>query len=147
MKSSTLYLLAADAVLVIHALFVLFVVVGLILIAIGGFKQWAWVRSRLFRWLHLFAIAVVVLQAWLGVVCPLTSIEMYFRQRAGNATYSGAFVAHWLEEMLYWRAPAWVFVVAYTAFGLLVAAIWFWIPPAQRGGRAERDSHGEKTAR
>ncbi len=138
-----LYLIAADAVLVIHALFVLFVVFGLLLIIAGSCAHWSWVRNRPFRWLHLLAIIIVTLQAWLGVVCPLTSVEMWLRQRAGDATYSGAFIAHWVENILYWRAPAWVFVVLYTAFGALVAATWTWVPP--RPSR-RRDNVEQSTA-
>ncbi|MEJ2289537.1 MAG: DUF2784 family protein, partial [Deinococcales bacterium] len=52
------------------------------------------------------------------------------RARAGDATYSGSFIAHWLEEFLYYDAPAWVFALVYTAFGVLVAASWYFVPPA-----------------
>jgi hypothetical protein len=129
MESSVAYQLAADAVLLLHALFVLFVVLGLLLVFAGRVFEWAWVRNPWFRLLHLVAIAVVVAQAWLSVICPLTTIEMWFRSRAGDATYSGAFIAHWLETALYYQAPPWVFVVCYTAFGALVLASWFWVRP------------------
>jgi len=74
----------------------------------------------------------VVLQSWLGAVCPLTTLEMALRRRAGDATYAGAFIAHWLEDLLYYRAPDWVFVTAYTVFGILVAWAWIWAPPRRR---------------
>ena len=70
------FLLAADAVLLLHTLFVAFVVFGLMLIVAGGALSWTWVRNRTFRIIHLFAIGIVVLQAWLGMICPLTTIEM-----------------------------------------------------------------------
>ena len=128
-----LYLLLADTVLVLHVLFVAFVVAGLILIFVGKFLRWPWVRNRVFRIAHLFAIGIVVLQSWFGAICPLTTIEMALRSRAGEASYAGSFVAHWLESLLYYRAPAWVFIVCYTAFGALVVASWFWIPPREPG--------------
>ena len=127
MIDSTFQLLAADAILLLHALFVVFVVAGLVLIFVGKACAWRWVRSPWFRSAHVGAVGVVVLQAWLGVICPLTTIEMDLRTRAGDAAYAGAFVAHWLESLLYYRAPAWVFVVGYTAFGLVVAGSWFWV--------------------
>ncbi len=71
----------------------------------------------------------MVLQSWLGAICPLTTWEMVFREEAGDAAYSGSFVAHWLESILYYRAPEWVFVVSYTVFGALVAASWYWVRP------------------
>ena len=129
METSTLFRLAADAVMMLHALFVVFVVAGLALVLIGYWRDWQWVRHFGFRLAHGLAIGVVVLQSWLGAVCPLTSWEMSLRARAGDATYPGAFIAHWVESLLYYRAPDWVFVVLYTAFGALVAASWIWVRP------------------
>jgi len=123
------YLIAADAILLSHALFVAFIVLGLVLVYLGKFYQWSWVRNPWFRLAHLLGVGVVVAQSWLGVPCPLTTWEMAFRAKAGDATYTGAFVAHWLEFLLYYRVPDWVFVALYTAFGLLVVASWFVIRP------------------
>jgi len=140
MQTSTLYLLAADAILYSHALFVLFVVVGLLLILAGRPMAWAWVRNPWFRLAHLLAIGVVVLQSWLGAMCPLTSWEMTLRAKAGDATYSGSFIAHWVETLLYHQAPAWVFTVCYTAFGALVLASWFWVRPRPFGRPRDTDA-------
>ena len=129
-----LYLLAADLLLFGHALFVAFVVFGLALILAGGMLDWAWVRNRWFRIVHLAAIGIVVLQSWLGLICPLTIWEMALRERAGSDTYAGSFIAHWLDTLLYYQAPAWVFTVCYTAFAALVIASWFWIPPHRKLG-------------
>ena len=87
--SNLTYQLAADLTLLVHSLFVLFVVLGLILVMIGAGRGWTWVRGPVFRYLHLAAIAVVVVQAWLGVVCPLTHLELYFRARAGEVRRRG----------------------------------------------------------
>jgi len=129
MEKSVPYLLAADLVLVVHALFVAFVVFGVVFILVGKLLSWSWVRDPWFRSAHLAGIGVVVLQAWLGVICPLTTWEMALREKAGDAVYSGSFVAHWLEALFYYQAPQWVFVVGYTVFGALVMASWFWVPP------------------
>ena len=129
MESQTLYSLVADAILVTHVLFVAFVVLGLILIFVGKFLSWTWVRNPWFRVTHLLAIGVVVLQAWLGVICPLTIWEMELRSKAGKTIYEGSFIAHWLNELLYYQAPWWVFVVCYTAFGGVVLASWFLVRP------------------
>ncbi len=123
------FLLAADAVLLFHTLFVAFVVFGLLLIFAGGVLSWRWVRNRTFRILHLTAIGVVVVQAWFGMICPLTTVEMWLRSRAGDAVYQGSFISHWLESILYYQAPAWVFAVCYTAFGALVAVSWYLVRP------------------
>ncbi len=125
--------LLADIVLVIHFAFVLFVVVGFLLILIGLLARWSWVHNRVFRLLHLAAIGVVVLQAWLGQACPLTVWENDLRQRAGESGYAESFVEHWLHEILFYQAEPWVFTTIYTLFGALVLIIWL---IGRRGGDA-----------
>ena len=132
MPEQSLLLLLADALLLIHVLFVGFVVLGLLAIYAGCFLHWHWVRNRWFRILHLMAIAIVVLQAWLGMICPLTIWEMALREKAGAAVYAGSFIQHWLHKLLYWQAPDWVFIVVYTVFGALVLASWFIVRPDAR---------------
>ena len=129
MDTSIFYLLAADAILLLHLVFVLFVVLGLVLIFIGKAHAWSWVRNPWFRLTHLAAIGVVVLQSWLGIICPLTQFEMALRTRAGDAVYSGTFISHWLERVLYYQAPPWVFALVYTIFAAVVIASWFWVRP------------------
>ncbi len=129
MDTSTLYLLAADITLFVHVSFVVFVVVGLLLIFLGKTFAWSWVRNRWFRLAHLAAIAIVVAQSWFGIICPLTTLEMSLRSRAGHSAYPGTFMSHWLEKILYYDAPAWIFAVCYTPFAALVVASWFWVRP------------------
>lgn len=129
MDPQPLYLIAADAMLATHVLVVLFIVLGLVLTLVGKLLGWDWVRNPWFRAAHLVAIGVVVLQAWLGEVCPLTTWEMALRDKAGDAVYSGSFVAHWLGSILYYHAPPWMFVLAYTLFGTLVLFAWYWVRP------------------
>ena len=124
-----LYRLLADAILVLHALIVIFVVFGLLLIFIGRARSWHWVRNLRFRITHALTYGVVLLQAWLGKICPLTTLEMYLREKAGDAVYEGGFIAHWLGELLYYNLPLWVFALAYTLFGVVVAASWFVVRP------------------
>lgn len=126
------YLMAADAILVAHILFVAFVVLGLVVILVGRFLDWRFVRNWWFRVAHLAAIALVVVQSWLGVICPLTTWEMALRKRADVATYEGEFIAHWLQELLYYSAEPWMFIAAYSVFGLLVVISWAWIVPDRR---------------
>lgn len=126
MDTASFYLLSADVVLYLHAGFVLFVAGGLLAIIVGIRREWTWIRNPWFRVAHLAAIGTVVLQAWLGMLCPLTRLEVALRVRAGDeATYPGSFIAHWVEEWLYWQVPSWVFIGAYTLFGMLVVGTWF----------------------
>lgn len=131
--SAETYRRLADVVLLLHLSIVGFVICGLLLTLVGGAAGWRWVRNPWFRAAHLLAIAVVVAQAWLGVICPLTTLEMAWRQQAGDHVYQGSFVAHWAARLLYWQGPPWVFTVAYSAFGALVLASWWWIRPRRFG--------------
>ena len=126
----------ADAVLALHAGVVAFAVLGTIAILVGGWRHWAWVRRRGFRVAHLALVAVIALQAWLGRVCPLTTWEQALRNRAGQATYGESFMEHWLSRLIFFDAPWWIFVAAYTAFAALVAACWWRVPPRPRSARA-----------
>jgi hypothetical protein len=132
------YRALADLVLTIHTGFVLFVVVGLLAILGGGFLRWSWVRNPWFRAGHLAAIGIVVIQAWLGIICPLTTLEMHLRDKAGDETYDGTFIAHWLRKLLFYQAPPWVFVVCYTLFALAVIGSWVLFRPRPfRAGSVE----------
>lgn len=128
-KTSMIYLLAADAILIIHVLFVAFIVIGLLLIYLGKTRGWFWVRNPWFRLTHVAAIGVVTLQSWFGLMCPLTIWEKALRSHAGIVVYNGSFISHLLETILYYRAPMWVFAVCYTMFGAIVVASWVWVRP------------------
>ena len=114
----------ADAVLIVHALFVLFVVGGFALILLGA-RRWAWVRNRAFRILHGAAIALVTAEALLGITCPLTVWEDVLR----GGSPGRSFIGRWVARLLYYDFPEWVFATAYFAFALAVLWAWRAIPP------------------
>ena len=122
-------LILADVLLLLHVLVVVFIVVGLVVIYVGWALAWSWVRNPWFRILHVAAIGIVSIQSWVGVICPLTIWEMSLRNQAGDTVYSGTFISYWLETLLYYQAPAWLFVVVYSAFGALVVASLFIVHP------------------
>lgn len=118
--------------MIIHVAFVVSVVGGLLLIIVGNIRGWAWVNNIYFRVGHLLAIAFVVAESWLGILCPLTHLETWLRRQAGDTAYSGSFIQYWLQRLLYFDASPWVFTLAYTLFGLLVLAAWLIWPPRRR---------------
>jgi len=136
------YQALADAVLLLHAALVAFVVGGLPLVIAGNLRHWAWVNAWWFRLAHLAAIAVVVAESWLDIPCPLTTLEMWLRTQARAAIHGGSFIEHWVARLLYYEAPAWVFATGYTLFGLAVVATWWRFPPTRRRrvGRADSDT-------
>ncbi len=125
----------ADAVLGVHAAFVLFVVGGQALVLTGWARGWSWTRNRIFRTGHLLAIGFVVATTWLGIACPLTVLESGLRAGAG---YEAGFIQYWLGRALYWDFPGWVFVVVYSLFGALVALTFFKYPPGAGKERGRR---------
>ena len=124
-----LYQNLADLVLLLHALFVVLVIAALILTIVGGYRRWPWIRNWWFRVTHLVGIAIVVALSWVGVLCPITSLEMWLRGRSEGMQYDGSFIQYWFERFLYYHAPEWVFVIVYTVFGLLVIIAWIRFPP------------------
>ena len=124
--------LLANTVLILHFAIVLFVVGGLVLIIVGNLSGWRWVNALWLRLLHVAAILIVVAESWLGITCPLTTLEIWLRAQSGSgmaANYNESFIGHWLQRLLFYSAPPWVFVLAYTVFGAFVVAVWFRFPP------------------
>ena len=128
-------LLLADAILVVHFGVVVFIVGGLAFIVAGSVRNWRLAGSFWFRAAHLAAIAFVAAQAWLGQACPLTTLESWLRTKGGATPYQQSFVGHWLQRILFYDAPAWLFVLAYTLFALAVAWAWRRYPPRSSSGR------------
>lgn len=122
----------ADAVLLLHLAVVVFVVGGLLVVVVGNRVGWQGANAPWFRWLHVAAIGTVVVQSWLGVDCPLTTLENWLRAQAGTARYEQGFIEHWVSHLLFYEAPTWVFVVVYTAFGGAVLGAWLAWPPKKR---------------
>ena len=118
-----IYRLLADLVTVVHFGFVIFVVLGAVLV-------WRWPRLV---WLH---IPAAIWGAWIefsGRLCPLTPLEVQLRQAGGEAGYQGGFVEQYLLPILYpanltsdiqlWLGTA-VLVINGVAYGLLTFRWW-----------------------
>ena len=82
---------AADAVLVVHLAFVLFVV-------LGGLLALRWPRVA---WVHVPVAVYGAAIEFIGFVCPLTPLEVWLRRRGGEAGYAGGFVEHYVTAALY----------------------------------------------
>lgn len=120
--------LLADALLVVHFLLAAFIVGGLLLTWVGAFFEWRWVRNPWLRYLHLVAIVFVALEAVLGVACPLTVWEDLLR----GGLRPESFVGRWVYAVLYYRAPEWIFALAYLAWAAAALATLYWLPPRRR---------------
>jgi hypothetical protein len=85
------YSIAADALVIVHLVFIVFVMLGGLLLL-----KWRW-----FIYLHLPAVAWGILVELFGWLCPLTPLEQHFRILAGETGYSGGFVQHYLLPIIY----------------------------------------------
>ena len=130
-----IYRFIADLIVVIHFAYVMFVVLGLLVTLAGWAMNWNWVRNRWFRGIHLAMILVVVLEAWVGMTCPLTTWEHELRSAAGEETYQGDFIANWVHDAMFFPAEPWVFTLCYSLFGGLVLATLLFVPPRWRKQR------------
>jgi hypothetical protein len=126
----------ADAVVVVHLAIVVFIAGGLPLIYVGAGLRWAWVRWWRWRAVHLAAILVVAAEALLGIACPLTVWEDALQARQSGR----GFIERWVDAILFYDLPAWVFTLAYSVVAALVIVAWFVIPPARRP-RAHPSQH------
>jgi multisubunit Na+/H+ antiporter MnhB subunit len=119
----------ADLCVVVHAAYVVFVVLGLVAILMGIAFRWSWVRNPWFRSIHFAMIGIVVVEALAGIPCPLTVWERQLREAAGQVAYSGDFIGYWANRLLFCRAPRWAFTVVHVTFGLAVLAAFLAAPP------------------
>ena len=128
MQSFQLFL--ADAILVTHALIVLFNIASLPAIWIGHAGKWRFVRNFYFRAIHLLLIGYIAAQAAVGKVCPLTDWENQLRLKAGEkAAYEASFITHWVQRVMFYEADEKIFTAAYLTFFALVLGTLFWVKP------------------
>ena len=121
-------MLLADIVLIIHCLFVLFVVGSLPLIWVGWWLKYGFVHNRWFRMIHLAAILFVVSESLAGVVCPLTAWENSLRQ----VETDHSFIQYWLHRILFYNFSEGVLTAIYLIFAGLVAGTFKWVPVNNR---------------
>jgi hypothetical protein len=119
-------MMLAEAILAAHIAIILFNVFGLVAIPIGGLCRWRFVRIRWWRVLHLALLAAVAVQAVAGRACILT---LWQAASSGAATKPPPLIMSWVERLIYWRLPIWVFAVFYiVVFGYALALLWL-VPP------------------
>lgn len=123
------YSLLADLVLVVHLAFILFAVLGGLLVLR---RRWVVVP-------HLVAVVWAALIEFAGWICPLTPLENWLRRKAGASGYEGGFIEHYLLPMIY---PGGLTREVQIALGVLVLAvnlgIYAWVVHRMRRSRSSR---------
>jgi hypothetical protein len=122
---ASFYSAAATSVLSVHALFILWVIFGALLIG----------SLPVLRWLHILSLVWGILTEFL-LPCPLTALENWLEQQAGVAPYQGGFLLHYLDKLVYPDISPSVLTVAGVTVCVLNLAFYarqVWLSRALRG--------------
>jgi uncharacterized protein DUF2784 len=123
------YLILANTVLAVHLAVILFNLFGLVVIPLGGWLAWRFVRIFWWRALHVAILALVALQAVLDQVCLLTAWQADLLRAAGAAASDEPLIAGLVHRLIFWPLPLWVFAVIYVAVCAYVLVLWWLVPP------------------
>lgn len=119
------YPLLADLVVICHVVFVLFAVLGGLLLLRR--RWWAWIHVPAFLWAGFIELT--------GGICPLTPLENQLRALGGGDTYRGDFTNHYLIPLLYPESLTREVQIVLGVFVILLNVgfyAWFWRRPQQR---------------
>ena len=122
---ATLHPLLAQTVLAVHVLIIAFNIAGLIVVPLGSWRGWRWVREPIWRSAHLLALAVVALQAVLGRACFLTLWQDELQGSAARVPL----IQHWVDKLIFWPLPMAFFTTLYVLVFAYVLLLWWRWPP------------------
>jgi hypothetical protein len=112
--------------LAIHLLVIGFNLFGLVAIPVGGWLGWRLVRRFWWRALHLASLGVVAVQALAGRACFLTIMQSTL-----TGDREAPMIMSFVNRLLYWPLPVWVFAALYLGIFLYALALWRWVPPSR----------------
>ena len=118
-------ILFSEIILLLHLLIFLFITLSFILIPIGYFQKWEWVKNKYYRSIHLILMGIISIETILGFMCPLTILENYFRDdiKVDNKLTE---IAH---QILYWDLPNYQFIILYLVSFSYLIFLWFFFKP------------------
>ncbi|NQW70964.1 MAG: DUF2784 domain-containing protein [Betaproteobacteria bacterium] len=120
--------LLADFVLLVHFAITVFLVLGMLLIPLGAYWHWSWVRARRMRQIHAGLMALIAIEAVFNITCPLTVLEALLRHAAAPES----FWADQLSKILYWNLPLEFFMILYVCCVIWILYLWKSVPPRNR---------------
>lgn len=109
------YKIAADIVVAVHFGWILFLIGGAF---IGRRVRWV-------MWMHLVALGYSVLLQAFSWICPLTYLELWLWNRTPAGSYSGSFIAHYLEKLIYMEIPRGLVFVLTVAVIVISAVVYY----------------------
>ncbi len=126
-------ILIAQVILMFHLLIIAFNVAGLIVIPLGAWRDWKIVRIAWLRLLHLGSMTIVAGQAVLGRPCFLT---IWQNELSGNRQAPTPLIMQWVNHLIYWNLPIWVFAIFYCLLLFYVLALTLLVPFGRRSALA-----------
>jgi hypothetical protein len=130
----------ADTIVVIHFVYVSFVVFAQLFILVGYVANWECIRNPWFRVTHFLMIFIVAVEAIVGYECPLTTWENQLREAAGQMTNDIGFVGRLVRDLMFFEGPPWIFTTCYIGFATLVLLTLVVAPPRFRKRAATIES-------
>ena len=120
--------LLADLVLLAHFAIAAFLAAGMLLIPLGAYWQWSWVRARRLRQIHAGLMVLIAIEAIFHITCPLTVLEALLRRTHAPES----FWADQISKILYWDLPLEFFTILYGCCIVWALYLWKFVPPIKR---------------
>ena len=117
----------ADFILFIHLIFAIFISAGMVIFPIGGLLSWRWCNNFRLRVTHLGLIVIVFIETLIGVNCPLTVAENYFRAQPTHQSFIGSL----MNNLLYWNVSESLFLNLYGICVVWAMLLWILFPPSR----------------
>jgi hypothetical protein len=131
--------LLAGLVLAVHLVIILFIAFGMVAVPIGAGLGWRFVRRYWWRALHLLAMVLVAAQALLGRACFLT---LWQAALESNGTSPQPLIYAYVNRLIFWPLPLWVFTVFYLVLLAYTLALWRLVPPRRSRIRLQNRPFG-----
>ena len=120
----------ANSILLVHFIWVLFILGMIPVTIIGAYLSWKWVYNFKIRILHIIMMAIVTIETVFGISCPLTIWENQARVASGaKAVYEKDFIAYWIHKIMFFDLPHWAFLIVYVFVLLTISFLWVAVEP------------------
>ena len=117
----------ADFILFLHLIIAIFISAGMVIFPIGGLLSWRWCNNFSLRVTHLGLIVVVFIETLIGLNCPLTVVENYFRAQVTHQSFIGSL----MNNLLYWNVSESLFFYMYGICVVWALLLWILVPPSR----------------
>ena len=118
-------ILLYEIVLLFHFCIFLFITLSFLLIPIGYYQKWEWVKNRYYRLIHLILMGIIFIETILGFICPLTTLENFLR----NDIEINNKITQIIHQIMYWDLPTYQFITLYLLSLLYLIFLWFFFKP------------------